>query len=263
MSDIDQADLYALYESDPAPIADFLRWLAASFDLPAGDPPLRVLDVGCGPGRMLAPLSELGWRVTGLEPDPDYAEKAARQAASLRGASARRGGFAEIGDLDGDAAGPYDLIAAINGPYSYLLTYEARRDAIERCARALRPGGVLFLHFSNFWWILRHYRPPPEQRMVLEGVEIVRTAEHEIDYAEGRFTHVDTFTWTGADGAARQLRKTHQMAMVDLVETLRLLREAGFEEIRTFDDYSDREPVRLGGKRVLVAARRRRAPDAD
>lgn len=248
---MNQAQLYALYESDPAPVIAFLRYLAGAYGL-AGSP--RVLDVGCGPGRLLAPLTALGWSVTGLEPDPDYAEAASRAAAGLEGARVRRGGF---GDIDETAA--YDLVAAVNGPYSYLPTLEARRDAIERASRALRPGGVLFLHFSNFWWILRNYREPPRQEMEIDGVTVTRTARHEIDFHTGRFTHVDTFRWTDAGGASHAMEKAHEMAMVTPPETERLLLEAGLEDIRTFNGYEDRAPSPLTGKSVLIAARRLRA----
>ena len=245
---MNQAQLYSLYETDPDPVVAFLRHLTRSYGLP--DTP-RVLDVGCGPGRLLAPLAALGWRVTGLEPDPDYAAAAAAKARALEGVDVCRGGF---GDVDADAV--YDLVAAVNGPYSYLLSLAARRDAIRRCAGALAPGGVLFLHFSNFWWILKHYREPPEQEMELGGIAVTRTPRHEIDYHAGRFTHVDTFRWTDPDGTPQVLTKTHEMAMVDPPETERLLRGAGLEDVRTYNSYEDREPARLTGKRVLIAARR-------
>ena len=245
---MDQARLYSLYETDPDEVVAFLRHLVAAYALPEAP---RVLDMGCGPGRMLAPLAGLGWAVTGLDPDPDYARAAAAKANSLPGVEVRRGGFRDV-----EAQDEFDLIAAVNGPYSYLLTYPDRRDAVRRCARALRPGGVLFLHFSNFWWILKHYREPPEQTLELDGIRVVRTATHEIDYHDGRFTHVDTFRWREADGAEGRARKAHEMAMVDPPETERLLRESGLEELRTWNGYADREPSRLDGKRVLITARK-------
>lgn len=248
---MNQAQLYALYESDPAPVVAFLRHLADAYGLSGS---LRVLDVGCGPGRLLAPLTALGWTVTGLEPDPEYAKAAVRTAASLKDARVRQGGF---GDIDESSA--YHLIAAVNGPYSYLTTFEARRDAVERAARALRAGGVLFLHFSNFWWILKNYREPPRQTLEIDGISVTRTAEHEIDVHAGRFTHVDTFRWTDAGKADHEMKKAHEMAMVTPPEAERLLREAGLEDIRTFNGYEDREPSRLTGKSVLIAARRLRA----
>lgn len=245
---MNQAQLYSLYESDPAPVVAFLRYLTDAYGLSGS---LRVLDVGCGPGRLLAPLSGLGWTVTGLEPDADYAEAAARTAAGLPGARVMRGGFSDI-----DETGAYDLIAAVNGPYSYLTTFDARRDAVERATRALRPGGVLFLHFSNFWWILKNYREPPRESMEIDGITVTRTARHEIDVHAGRFTHIDSFRWTDAGGTNHEMEKTHEMGMLTPPETERFLREAGLEDLRTFNDYEDREPSRLTGKSVLIAARR-------
>lgn len=245
---MNQAELYSLYETDPAPVVAFLRHLAEAYGLP--DSP-DVLDVGCGPGRLLAPLTGLGWTVTGLEPDPDYAAAAARMSARLEGAEVRRGGFADITE-----SSAFDLVVAVNGPYSYLLTFEARRDAVNRVARALRPGAALFLHFSNFWWILRNYREPPVRTLEVDGVTVTRTARHEIDIHAGRFTHVDTFRWTDPDEQWHEVTKVHEMAMANPPETMRLLREAGLEDIRTFNAYEDRQPSRLTGKRVLISARR-------
>jgi SAM-dependent methyltransferase len=50
----DLAELYIASDSDPAHIVEFLRALAAAYELPQ---PLHVLDAGCGPGRLLAPLT--------------------------------------------------------------------------------------------------------------------------------------------------------------------------------------------------------------
>ncbi len=63
------ADLYVASDSDGAHIVEFLRALASAYELPQ---PLHVLDVGCGPGRLLAPLDRLRWQVTGMEPHPDF-----------------------------------------------------------------------------------------------------------------------------------------------------------------------------------------------
>lgn len=245
---MDTAKLYSLYETDPTPVVRFLGHLADAFGLSS---PVRVLDIGCGPGRLLAPLAGLGWRVTGLEPLVDYADSAATKAAALDGVDVRREGFA---DLDDEST--YDLIAAVNGPFSYLLTLEARRDAVQRCVRALVPGGVLFLHFSNFWWILKHYREPPRRTVEVDGLTVTRTAVHRIDYHAGRFIHVDTFRWTDTENGERECSQTHEMAMVTPVETMWLLREAGLMDLRTYNAYEDREPSRLTGKRVMIAARK-------
>ena len=66
---MDQSRLYSFYEQDPAVVVGFVDYLRESYGLPR---PGAVLDIGCGPGRMLVPLAQSGWVVTGYEPDPDY-----------------------------------------------------------------------------------------------------------------------------------------------------------------------------------------------
>jgi hypothetical protein len=89
-----------------------------------------VLDMGLCPGRLLVPLSQLGWSVTGYELDSDYAPAAREALRDVPETEFRQGGF---GDLEERAA--YDLIAAVNGPYYYRLEPTARRDALGHFAR--------------------------------------------------------------------------------------------------------------------------------
>lgn len=243
-----QSELYRLYEAEPEPVVSFLQYLREAYGLPE---PARILDMGCGPGRMLRPLAEAGWVVTGYEPDPDYLRAAERVAEEVSGVSVRPGGL-----LDLDAHEAFDLIALVNGPYSYLLDPAERRDAIGRCARALAPGGVLFIEVANFPWILANYREPPRLELDVEGATVVRTARHDIDFHDGLFVHHDRFEWTDADGEARSVEKTHAMAAVSFPEIRHFLLDAGFEDIRTFDSLTARTPARLDGRKIVVAARR-------
>ncbi len=71
----DVGELYDLFITGGyGPIVEFLRWLTRSYGLVA---PLSVLDVGCGTGRMLVPLAEVGWNMTGLEPRAEYLARGA------------------------------------------------------------------------------------------------------------------------------------------------------------------------------------------
>jgi hypothetical protein len=46
------------------------------------------------------------------------------------------------------------------------------------------------------------------------------------------------------------------MTMSGPPEVERLLLEAGLEDLRTFNDYADREPAPLRGQRILISARK-------
>jgi len=244
---LDQSRLYELYDREPGPIVDFLDYLRELYDLPR---PGTALDMGCGPGRLLAPLTSRDWIVVGYEPDPDYAATARETLERLPSSRFRQAGF-----LDLDEINTFDLIAGVNGPYSYLADPRDRREALARCARALRPGGVLFLEFSNFNWILRNYREPPTAELDVDGIHVTRTARHDIDYHRGSFTHHDRFSWLDDSGREQVLTKTHRMALVSFPELAYFLDELGFRDVRTFNSYADREPSELAARRTLVAAR--------
>lgn len=250
---MNQSQLYQIYDREPEPIVAFLEHLRTLYGLPR---PGVFLDMGCGPGRLLAPMAASGWTVVGYEPDPDYALQAEETLRSLP-----KGRFRQAGLLELDELQAFDLIAVVNGPYSYLLTPRHRKDALQRCARALRPGGVLFVEFSNFHWILKNYREPPVAQVNVGGVEVTRTAHHQIDYHNGTFSHHDRFIWTDTSGVDHEATKMHRMAIVSYPELAYFLEDLGFAELRTFNDFDEREARPLIGRRILVAARAPTAKD--
>ena len=60
------------------------EWLAESMDLRPG---MRVLDLGCGPGSLAAPLARLAGEVVGLDPEPAMLVAAAVSILNTRTAT--------------------------------------------------------------------------------------------------------------------------------------------------------------------------------
>jgi SAM-dependent methyltransferase len=243
---MDQSKLYQIYDREAGPIISFIEYLRELYRLPR---PGDLLDMGCGPGRLLDPLAASEWRVVGYEPDRDYAGSAQAILRHIPNGRFRLAGFLEL-----DEQQAFDLIIAVNGPYYYLQEPGHRKEAVERCARALRPGGVLFLEFSNFPWILKNYREPPPVEITVDGITVTRHAHHVIDYHRGAFVHHDRFVWTDESGTERTVEKTHSLSMVSFPELAFFLRGTGFENVRTYNNFADREPSEITGRRILVAA---------
>lgn len=247
---IPRSTLYDAFSTQsPAVPLGFVVWLARSHALPAD---LHVLDVGCGTGRMLRPYAEQGWRVTGMEPDPDYRAHAAAEAEALPHVEVIPGGWREI-----VAGERYDLITAVNGPFAHLLTGTERADALRRSHRALRPGGVLFLDLPNLIWILHEYGGPQRQTRGWEGCMLHLHRHHEIDYDAAVFRTLDDFTIIDPDGRSEEIRQVQEYAITTFAELRYLLEQAGFVEVRAYNGYAARvaEPLRPKG-RMLVSARR-------
>lgn len=106
------------------------RWIA-------GRKPGAALEIGCGPGIMLAALARAGWRPTGIERNPAMAE------------AARRASGAEIHSCTVDALSldrRFDLILLFN----VLEHVGDPVGVLKACAARLAAGGRLIVSVPNF-----------------------------------------------------------------------------------------------------------------
>lgn len=236
----------AFYGAGPPVEVPFLRRLAGSYDLPVD---LRVLDMGCGTGRLLEPLAALGWRVVGMDPQVENVAQARRAADRTPGvAGILAGGF---GDLD--AVEEFDMIVAVGDPWWYLLTPAARADALVRVRRALRPRGVVVLEGPNFQWLLDHYREPRPTEADVDGIRVQRVPRHDIDRRAGTWTHTDTFLSIGGDD---ELMMVHRFAIVPIAEIRSALGDAGFEGVELYSSWASTAAGEPDGPRVIAVGRR-------
>lgn len=245
------ATLYAAFDSDPAPIVEFLAWLVAAGG--HGPEPVRALDVGCGIGRLLAPLAGRGWQVTGLEPDAEYAAYAAERVRSVAGAEVRVGGFADVEAQVGGMAA-FDLVAAINGSFAYLPTPATRAAALAQCRRVMRTGGLLVLDLPNLLRILFEYGGPAVHEREVDGRTIRLERRHRIDHTRALFITDESYVVHEAAGAPWTLRREHAYAITTWPELAHALTVAGFSTLRTFTSFEARAPEPLGPGRMLIVA---------
>jgi SAM-dependent methyltransferase len=239
------SELYMAFDSAPTRIVAFLQRLAEEYHVTR---PPRVLDVGCGPGRLLRPLERLHWDVTGMEPNPNFLASARAIAQESRRLRARPGGFEDIED-----ANAFDLVLGVNSSFAHLIRPEERADALRRVYRALRPRGVVLLDLPNFLWILRHYQPPRSFSSTLHGRAVTLRRRHDLDYHDATLTTTDRYVFE--DGSP-SVELVHVYGMSTPVELTDSLSKAGFTRIHTYDSYDSQAPERLSGARMLLAAQR-------
>lgn len=97
-------------------------------------PGARVLDAGCGTGRVTARLAELGYDAVGCDADPAMIEVARRETPGL---DLR---VADLATLDLGAEDPFDLVL-LAGNVVPLLAPRTLRATWARIAVHLAPGG--------------------------------------------------------------------------------------------------------------------------
>lgn len=186
-----------------------------------------------------------------MEPDNDFFEAACTWVDDNGRATVRLGGFGDIEDIE-----EFELIAAVNGPFYYLTTPQARLDALFRCRRALRPGGVLFVDVFNLPWYFYHYRLPQEWQAEVGGQAVRRLPRQEIDWHAGVLIHKEVFTIADEHGNIIRLEKTHTLAILTVPEILFMLGQAGFVDIRTYNSYGSRQSEAIAGGRIMISAQR-------
>jgi SAM-dependent methyltransferase len=205
--------------------------------------PGRLLDLGCGTGRLLLAMAQHGWWTLGVDLSPEMLRVAAGKARSAGVAvSLLR---ANIAELDALADESFDCVACLFSTLGMVLGAAARRRVAAHAFRLLRPGGRFILHVHNRWFNAR-------------------------DRAGRAWLIRDWLrSWTGAESGDR-IMPVHQgiagltLHLFTRREACRLLTEAGFRlfEVRPVSLRPDSRlpwPGWLGGLRAygyLLAAER-------
>jgi SAM-dependent methyltransferase len=111
--------------------------------------PGRLIDLGCGTGRLLTYMARRGWWVLGV----DLSESMLRQATERAtreglGVNLLRANLAEL-SLVPDT---FDAAACLFSTLGMIRGAEARRKVVKQAFRLLKPGGKLLLHVHNRWF---------------------------------------------------------------------------------------------------------------
>lgn len=219
-----------------------------------GDP---ILELGCGTGRVLRPLAEAGFRVTGIDRSAPMLERARASTRSRALNDRVQLILAEMAAADRAPGSPFGLVLLSLNALMHLETITAQRAVLEAARRVLDPRGMLVIDTLN---------PDPALLMTLDGrvqhegtwrlpddTRVDRFASRTLSSAAQR---IDTQLWYDLLDAGRNLRRVatrFAMRYVTRSELELMLELAGFVEWQTYGSY-DLDPYDDQSERLIVTA---------
>ena len=210
-------------------------FVAQAIALKHGD---RVLDLGCGHGRITNALARTGARVTGIEAMPAPIERARYTAAKEK--------------LDVDYRQTDIREAILDGPYEaallWFFTFGYHTDAenaaiLEKVCRALKPGGKLLVDQYNTPALARN----ADHYTVVDCGDSLLLQKPVWDLEGGRWGAERIVV---RDGAVRRSRFLCRCYSVPELE--HMLKVGGFGEVRFMGDGF--QPIELTSTRIIAVA---------
>lgn len=116
-------------------------------DLVEGFEPGRVLDAGCGTGRVAIELARRGIETVGVDADPQMLRTAESKAPDLQWVHADLAADGLAGELTSGAENLFDLVVAA-GNVMIFVDQSSLQQAIRNVASTLRGGGNLVAGFQ-------------------------------------------------------------------------------------------------------------------
>ena len=106
----------------------------------------RILEPGCGSGRLIVSLAEKGYDVTGFDLSESMLKFLNKQLAKKKLTATTY--LQDMTDFEVDK--PFDVVLNTFNTFRHLLTEEAAESHFHAVARALRPGGLFFFGLHLF-----------------------------------------------------------------------------------------------------------------
>ncbi|MBO8162727.1 MAG: class I SAM-dependent methyltransferase [Brevibacillus sp.] len=202
----------------------------------------RILDLGCGQGRIAVPLAQRGYAVTGYDGSPILLE-AARERASSAGV--------EVEFVEGDMrqlsyTETFDAVLNMGTAFGYVREEQEDAEILRRIQRALREGGQFLQDTENREFRLRRLMPRTWEEM--NGQPVL--SERQFDCASGRWR--ERIFWQRGSATRETVLDLRLYAATELV---RMTREAGLSVQAVYGGL-DQSPLTIDSPRLVVWSRK-------
>lgn len=244
------ADIVHLYDLEHADFTDDIEFLLELAEIGNGP----ILELGCGTGRVLFPLSEAGHSVVGIDSSEAMLAIAESRRPLESGVRLIRGDMAELDDVPG---GPFGLIIASLNSIMHLTTQDQQRAMISSAWRCLESDGRLVIDTLNpSVGQLNHLLNTTHLEgswFTADGTLIDKWGYRRTG---GDSQVIDTLIWydqTEVDGAYSRTRTRFDLRYVHQSELALMLEVAGFRHVDWYSSY-ELDPWDAESDRIIAVA---------
>ena len=106
---------------------------------------LAAIEIGCGPGRLMVPMSEIFGRVAGVDVSGEMVRLAGKNLAGIPHAEVRRGSGSDLAEFE-DQSFDYCYSYAV---FQHIPSADVVWDYLREARRVLKPGGLLKVQLNG------------------------------------------------------------------------------------------------------------------
>lgn len=174
-----------------------------------------VLDVACGTGEHARYLPDLGFRVDGVDLEPDFVEIARRKNPAGR--------FWQQDMMELDVGGSYDAVVCLFSSIGYLRTEDRLRTALSRLAGHAAPGGLVVV---EPWFAPGQMEDGFITMLAAEDGD-AKVCRMSVTTLEDTISRLDFEYLIGERGSLRRATETHQLGLFTPVQMTEAFQAAG------------------------------------
>ena len=217
----------------------------------------RILEIGCGTGRIAGPLAQAGHTVVGIDLSPAMLAQADAKKAALSEPVAARIDYRTGDARTLDLGETFDLVLAPYRVFNHLLTPADQGAFLAALRNHASPDGLIVFDTNqpSEWHMQSDYKTWPEQSFALTGHDLIleyRIAHLQFDRVAQTVTCDVRFTLVNQTGGLVR-RHTDRLAFrwAEPAEIRAMLDQNGLRLLAEYRDF-DRAPPTEIGDRVWV-----------
>ncbi|MHB0914047.1 MAG: class I SAM-dependent methyltransferase [Armatimonadota bacterium] len=205
-----------------------------------------VLEVGCGTGRVIGKLAEMGYRVMGLDSSEQMVDYALVHHMGLRIDQGNMRSF-DLGER-------FDAVLCVGSTFTYNLTNDEVHTALSNFRKHCRDGGLLILGILNASRFLGSeiFNERVETRVDEGEFHATAIARHLLDRRKQSFRRVRTWR---IDGQREPVVDDAEFRLFFPLESEDYLRQHSFDVLGMWDTANLAEETDFSGRRVYIASR--------